>query len=42
MSKKGSYFVKRQLDRLRQEDDFRDAGFFLVPQKDFWMGSVVN
>ena len=39
---KGSYFVKSQLRRLRQEDDIWEADFFPIPQQSLWIGLVIS
>ena len=39
---KGSFFVKTQLRRLRQEDDIWEADFFPVPQQGLWICLVIS
>jgi len=39
---KGSFFVKTQLRRLRQEDDIWEADFFPLPPHDLWIGLVIS
>ena len=39
---KGSFFVKSQLRRLRQNDDIWEADFFPVPQQSLWIGLVIS
>jgi hypothetical protein len=39
---KGSFFVKSQLRRLRQEDDIWEADFFPLSHDDLWIGMVIS
>lgn len=39
---KGSFFVKSQLRRLRQEDDIWEADSLPLPQQGLWIGLVIS
>src|SRR5690348_8720299 len=42
LGKGRSYFVKSQLQRLRQENDIWEVDFFPVPQQGLWIGLVIS
>lgn len=39
---KGTYFVKSQLQRLRQEDEIWEADFISAPPRGLWIGLVIS